>query len=394
MKNGIFLQHGHTARKHKNAVRSDITAIIGFALPSVWPEDMEEGDFFEILLLKEQDLVNHPLRSSVDPASQVAVRNFFVNGGEEAHLFAVCIKDLNQVYSGLDLQALMGGLLDRLRSEEDIALIISPAAAYFPIYIHKNGDVEVASELFYELLLSHCQEMNNRFLIIDPPMTLHERYLYRWIEEFRNRNASISSYGAIYYPWLNYREQSFPPSASMAGLYVRIERDHPPIGIHWPPGNIPLEGVTHAEIELEWNESEKLSQNSINPLVVQPGRGIVPLGVRTLSFDATFKHINSRRILNLIVEQVRRDNMWAVFETNNTHLWAVLNRDIRYRLKTFWDAGLLLPNENGTKFEVLCDEMNNPTELRDAGFVNVEIRVKPVGSIEQIVIDLNIGGAL
>ena len=73
------------------------------------------------------------------------------------------------------------------------------------------------------------------------------------------------------------------------------------------------------------------------------------MGARTLSTQAAFQFINTRRILNLIVEQVRRDNQWAVFETNNTHLWSVLQRDIRYRLGRYWSQGLLTESSEGEK---------------------------------------------
>ena len=39
---------------------------------------------------------------------------------------------------------------------------------------------------------------------------------------------------------------------------------------------------------------------SINPILIQSGRGAVPLGARTLSLHTAFQFINTRRILNLI----------------------------------------------------------------------------------------------
>ena len=117
------------------------------------------------------------------------------------------------------------------------------------------------------------------------------------------------------------------------------------------------------------------------------------MGARTLSSDPIFKQVNSRRIMNLVLEQVRRDTEWAIFETHNPHLWAVLKRDIDERLEEFWAAGLLTRSSDGKRFEVKCDLTNNPPELRDAGQVNIEIRLQPVGTTEQILVDLSIGNS-
>ena len=94
----------------------------------------------------------------------------------------------------------------------------------------------------------------------------------------------------------------------------------------------------------------KSTEHSIN-IILQTSRGITVFGARTLSLDPVFRFINSRRILNLVIEQVRRDTEWAVFEVNNPHLWSVLSRDIKYRLNSFWNAGLLTSDNNGAKYQ-------------------------------------------
>jgi hypothetical protein len=414
MKSGILVQHGHSPIKKSGEVRSDILALIGFIPEELWPEDVrhfnpvgearvssdddlkfqtEIGDFVEILLFRGADLYTHPLYECLDSASIKGVQNFFANGGQQVHVFGVCVSSIDDLNSDVDLEQILGRLLEHLRSDEDIALLCSPALAYLPVEMDRKGNITAFAEGVYYVMLYHCFEMNNRFAILDAPRGLHDIYIQDWINGFRKRLGEIASYGAIYYPWLCYMDEIFPPSASMAGLYVRVEKEHPPQGIQWPPANFPLERVTHLENEMEWSEAERYVTASINPILVQAGRGTVPLGARTLSLHTAFQFINTRRILNLIIEQVQRDNQWAIFETNNTHLWSVLQRDIRYRLGRYWSTGLLTSSENGEKYRVQCDELNNPDILRDAGLVNIEIRVQPVGAIEQIVIDLNIGGS-
>ena len=175
-------------------------------------------------------------------------------------------------------------------------------------------------------------------------------------------------------------------------MYVEVEKNHPPIGIQWPPANLPLRGITHLTLELDQQEVSTLSQEYVNAIHTVSGRGIMPMGARTLSNEPIFKQINSRRIMNLIVEQIRRDSRWAVFEVNNPHLWSVVSRDVRSRLEEFWNAGLLRLSDSGEKYNVTCNAENNPSELVDAGYINIEVRLQPVGTTEQILVDLNIGG--
>ncbi|MEC8382298.1 MAG: phage tail sheath subtilisin-like domain-containing protein [Myxococcota bacterium] len=391
MKHGIIVQHGHNPELRSDFVRSDITAIIGFVPPADWPEGYSKGDFIEVVLSREAELWAHPLVDSFDDASKQGVRNYFVNGGISLHIFALCIESIDDLCSTVDLETTMTPLLERLREEEDISILTLPAAAYFPISFMKGNQVISDAENLYSFLLLHCREMNNRFLIIDPPMGLHGEYLQNWVKRFRTNNQNTSSYGALYYPWLWERDKVFPPSAAMAGVFVRVDLEHRPIGIHWPPANVHIRGVTHLDIELNWSEASELAEAHINPFVIQPGQGINVFGARTLSFDPAFQFINSRRILNLVVEQIRRDNLWAVFETHNPHLWNVLEREIRYRLDKFWSAGLLTIGNTGKKYEVTCGSENNPPAVRDAGYVNVEVLLQPVGATEMILIDLSIG---
>jgi phage tail sheath protein FI len=179
----------------------------------------------------------------------------------------------------------------------------------------------------------------------------------------------------------------------MAGVYVSVEHQHPPIGIQWPPANVPVRSCTHTQIALNHAEATYLAQNHINPIYVVPGKGIMPMGSRTLSKDPIFQQINSRRIMNMIIEQINRDTQWAVFEVNNPHLWTVVGRDIRARLEEFWNAGLLELSEDGEKYFVLCNAENNPRQVMDSGYINIEVRLQPVGTTEQILIDFTVGGA-
>jgi uncharacterized protein len=392
MRPGIVVQHARLPDRSSRLVRGDIAGIIGFIPRSRWPEGASAGDFLELVLRREGDLWAHPDRALFDSSARRAVRGFFDNGGDTAHLFGVCIRDEDDLKAPSGAQGVLSPLFDRLRCEDDIALLAVPAAAYLRCTLARDGSVRCDADVLYDELLAHCREMSNRFLVMDAPRGLHGEPLVRWVEQFRSRNHENRSFGAVYYPWLHQGDDLFPPSGALLGAYARTELEKRPFGIVWPPANVAVNGVTHPEVELDWAEAGELAELHINPIVVQAGRGVVIFGARTLSRDPAWLHINARRVVNMISEQLRRDNEWVVFETNNETLWNIIERDVRFRLREFWEAGLLTGSTSGQDYNVICDRSLNPPELRDAGQVNVEVRIQPVGTTEQIVIDLRIGG--
>jgi hypothetical protein len=49
-------------------------------------------------------------------------------------------------------------------------------------------------------------------------------------------------------------------------------------------------------------------------------------------------------------------------------------------------------SQEGEKYFVMCNEQNNPRHSLDAGYINVDVRLQPVGTTEQILIDFTLGG--
>ena len=391
MRPGIIVQYSRVPDRGSNTVRGDVAGIIGFIPPERWPEGACAGDFIELRLRDKSDLFEHPDRYLFDDAAVQAVGAFFINGGAGAYLMGVCLSSLNDLKTPASTAGVLRPLFDRLRSEDEIAILLVPGAAYLRCEVARDGSVRADAEVLYDELLAHCREMDNRFLIMDVPKGLHGEPLLRWIREYRQRELATRSYGAIYYPWLMNGDDLVPASGAIAGTYARIEGEHAPFGVSWPPANTPIFGVTHCEVELDWHEAGVYAEESVNPIVLQQGRGIVAFGARTLSDDPNFQFINTRRIVNMVTEQLRRDSEWAVFETNNPHLWNVLERDVRFRMNEFAGAGLLEDPEGGEGYLVKCDRETNSVLERDQGCVQVQISMRPIGTVETIIVDLTIG---
>jgi phage tail sheath protein FI len=149
--------------------------------------------------------------------------------------------------------------------------------------------------------------------------------------------------------------------------------------------------VTHPMVSLQWREIGILTEHHINPILPQPSRGVVLWGARTLCVEPEWKHITARRIVSFIAEQLRRDNEWVMFESQKTELWEVLRRVVTTRLDSFWSAGLLTGGEAGTDYLVQCNAELNPPAVRDAGIVNIKVRLRPISTQEFIIVDLRLG---
>jgi hypothetical protein len=367
--------------------------VIGFVTQPHWPPEASAGDLLDIPLQRAEELLAHPMRHLVDGPTRRAVRSFFENGGEVLHVMVVCIHDSAELSGGGLAEGVLAPLFERLRVEEEIGLVCVPALAWLRCEVSRQGVVRWHGEALADELLAHCRAINNRFLVLDAPRGLHGELLFRWYADFQARDPETRSFGAVYYPWVHRGDELFPPSGAIMGTYARMERERLPTGIAWPPANVALRGITHTEVEMDWADVGAVGDAGINPLLSQPGRGVVIWGARTMSTDPTWAFVNSRRIVSMIGEQLRRDNEWAIFEPNETGLWKVVERDVGARLEQLWHAGLLSGTRAAEEYSVECNGSTNPLAVRDHGELHVQVKLKPVGTTEQILIDLRLGSA-
>jgi uncharacterized protein len=391
---GIHIHHKALPARPRGVVRCDVPALIAPIFPEKWPTDACRSDFVEIILRRYAELLDHPYLPLFDPISVSAVESYFGNGGEVMHMFGVCL-DGPQDLQDDPLSEPHGALLplqDRLLAEEDIALLAMPWAATLPAKRLPDGRYEGGADVLYDALLTHCRRVVNRFLVMDAPAHFHGEALHHWVKRFKGQAIENKAFGAVYYPWLRKGDDLVPPSGGVLGAYTRSERSHNPYGVGWSPANLHLVGYVAPEVELDWFEAGELAKAAVNPLVVQPGRGMVIHGARTLSSEAQWEFINSRRIVSMIAEQLRRDNEWAVFEENGPKVWKALERDVRHRLNLLWRQGVLTGDAEEDEYEVWCDGQTNPKTERDAGHLNVKVRLRPISTTEHITLDLRLGG--
>ncbi len=235
-------------------------------------------------------------------------------------------------------------------------------------------------------MVSHCENMKDRFAILDCPPNLNPQQIKDW----RMKEAGYDTkYGAVYYPWIkianpfgNGASILVPPSGYMAGIYARSDTER---GVHKAPANEVVRGVIGVEMQITKAEQDILNPVGINCIRAFPGRGIRVWGARTLSSDASWRYINVRRLFNYIEESIQLGTQWVVFEPNDEALWARIRRDIVAFLTMVWRSGALFGATPAEAFFVKCDAETNPPPVRDLGQVVIEIGLAPVKPAEFVI---------
>jgi len=170
-----------------------------------------------------------------------------------------------------------------------------------------------------------------------------------------------------------------PMNGDMAGLCVRTdtERDSwfSPAGYN--------RGFVKNVIKLPFNpnqaERDALYKKSINPVISQPGQGVLLFGDRTMADKSSaFDRINVRRLFIVLEKAVATASNFTLFEFNDeftraqfVNLIEPFLRDVQGR-RGIYD------------YRVVCDETNNTPEIIDRNEFVGDIYVKPARSINFI----------
>lgn len=191
-----------------------------------------------------------------------------------------------------------------------------------------------------EKLIAQCEELANRFAVLDMPLEL------TGVEELiRFKSRYDSSSAAVYHPWIKVFDPGIkgnifsPPSGAVAGIYARTDSER---GVFKAPANEVVRGCVGLSSNYDKAQQDMLYPNGINPIINQLGRGIRVWGARTLSGSGEWKYVNVRRLIIFLEESIRANTSWAVFEPNDARLWSRVEGSVRIFLTTQWRNGALM----------------------------------------------------
>jgi phage tail sheath protein FI len=241
-----------------------------------------------------------------------------------------------------------------------------------------SGTVESA-------LITHCEQLKDRFAILDPQDDLD-------IEGIQAFRAPIDTrYAALYYPWLVVNDPStsqfveVPPSGHLAGIYARTDTER---GVHKAPANTVIRGIRLTDgiaQDVTKRHQDLLNPRGINALRFFPGLGQRVWGARTLSSDTSWKYINVRRLFLFLEESIDEGTQWVVFEPNDEPLWALVRQTVSNFLATVWRTGALAGTTADEAFFVHCDRSTMTDDDIANGRLICVIGVAPVFPAEFVI---------
>lgn len=295
-----------------------------------------------------------------------AVYGFFNNGGGRCWVTRVAAATDQPPSDDALTHALEG-----FKAIDEIALVAIPGAV---------------SDAVQGAILDHCENefLRNRVAILDG------RRATTLTKAGIQGGTRDSSYGAIYYPWIDVGAKDGnghlayqPPSGHIAGVYARVDTER---GVHKAPANEVIRGALGVETLVSKQDQAGLNPDDIN-VIRKFGGNITIWGARTLAGKAhtEWRYISSRRLFNFLRESIDQGTQWVVFEPNAPELWSKVRRNVGAFLTTVWASGALLGNTPEQAFYVRCDETVNPAEVRDLGQLVVEVGVAMVRPAEFVI---------
>jgi hypothetical protein len=242
-----------------------------------------------------------------------------------------------------------------------------------------------------QALIQHCQMMQFRFAILDPPDFGFPKLHVDLGEVQSWRQRFDTMYAALYYPWILVRDplqlgnsvvRRVPPSGHVAGVYANSDLI---VGVHKAPANGVVQWAQALTTEVTAEMQGFLNPIDVDCLRTFSGRGMRVYGARTLSSDTSWQFINVRRLFFMIEHALLIGMQWVVFEPNNVHLWHLLTVNISSFLEGEWKKGAFAGNTAEESFFVKCDATNNSQATTALGELIVEIGVAPTLPAEFVI---------
>jgi uncharacterized protein len=315
---------------------------------------------------------------SLDPAQNTlahAVFGFFDNGGTRCYV--VRIMDDTQLEAALTAF----GAID------EIAMVLAPG---------------MTDDAIRSAIDTHCRvATQDRVAIFDSPEKVEDAngFIDLTLLDPSNPNNLLpenSDYATFYFPWIQVFDPAkkalmpdsdgriyVPPSGHMAGIYARVDVRR---GVFKAPANEVVMGALGLKYTISKAQQDGLNPQGVNCIRELNGN-IRVWGARTAGGNANgeWRYISVRRTMLYLRESIDEGVQWAVFEPNDTNLWAKIVRNVSAFLTTQWQLGMLFGTTAAEAFYVKCDAETNPPELREIGQVVTEVGVAIVRPAEFVI---------
>ena len=204
------------------------------------------------------------------------------------------------------------------------------------------------------------------------------------VTTFRN-TLRASSYGIMdsgyKYMYDKYNDvfRYVPLNGDIAGLMVRTDNQREP---WYSPAGFnrgEIKNITRLAYSPEQADRDVLYRADINPVVKFKNQGNILFGDKTLlGKPSAFSRINVRRLFIVLEKAIATASKFTLFELNDEFTRAQFVSLVEPFLRT-------VKGRRGiTDFRVVCDETNNPPDVRDRHEFVGDIYIKPARSINFI----------
>jgi uncharacterized protein len=268
----------------------------------------------------------------------------------------------------------------------DVSLIAAPG--FFEYEVINAG---------FRYAESHRNGLGDAFFIADVPVKIENK---NEVKDFVTNSLfqpSNSGYGALYFPWVNARDQiakgrnrkiPLPPSGFVAGVFARIDNVR---GVWKAPAGTEAGVSGHQGLMTNLTDMEQgvINLVGVNALRTFPGYGTVVWGSRTVSRDIAWRYVPVRRMANFLKSSIYDGIQWAVFEPNDTPLWEALRLTIGGFMLDLFRQHALQGSTPQEAFFVKCDSETTTETDRQNGIVNVLVGFAPLKPAEFVIVKLS-----
>ena len=317
---------------------------------------------------------------------EAALRAFYANGGDDAFVLSL---GTYEAAGPPDPVPLLDGL-ERIGRETGPTLLLIPDALRLA-----RSDYHVV----VRAMLDQCAALGDRMAILDlhggdEPASRSVAGSAPLIADFRSAVADQPGrrYGAAYYPWLVAPDgTAMPPSAAIAGLYARTDREQ---GVWKAPANVGPAGASDVTVRYRVEDQAALNTPAdgvaINAIRFFNELGVRVWGARTLDGNSNdWRYVPVRRLLIFIEQSVKQGLMALIFQPNEAPTWLEARRLVEVFLTALWRQGALQGATPDKAFYVACGLGTTMTQDDiDNGRLIVEIGVATVRPAEFIVLSL------
>jgi hypothetical protein len=197
-------------------------------------------------------------------------------------------------------------------------------------------------------------------------------------------------HSAYYAPYVkNLDDRFIAPSSYVAGIacsrYINEGFQQPPAGARYP-----LRGAIGLKFDISAQQQEVTYALGLNPIRSLPNRGIVAWGARTLSPNPLFKFVNTRAILNVLVDVLGRSFDDILFEQIDSAgtVYARVKSIASQVLGQFFRQGALFGSRPEQAYLVVCSSANNSDVDLERGTVRLDVYVATSPTLERLLITI------